>query len=117
MKILTTLGMLLSMSALFAGNGDKTVNPPCNCGNDQVNIYAAGVASLEGGNAVKCTGDAGTCWEVVFKPGGGWILTIYLEDPISFSGGMHQDNPPAFPTVTVSKDNYNIYEWDTNVWK
>lgn len=116
MKKIISLLILLGGVYLYAGNGHE--GPPCNCNlPDQVNIFAAGYATLEGGTQVKCTGEAGTCWEVTFKPGGGWVLTIYVEPPISFGNSNSQDNPPQAPYEEERGDTFVIYEWNENVWK
>jgi hypothetical protein len=116
--IFLTITLLAGVAFSFAGNGNGSVDPPCNCNSsDKVNIYAAGVASLVNGTKVQCDGEAGTCWEIVYKPGGGWTLTIYLDTPISFGNANGPNNPPAGPVLTEQGTGYNVYQWDGHVWR
>jgi len=116
MKKLISVLVLLCGAYAYAGNGHE--DPPCNCNQtDQVNIFAAGVAVIINGNQVQCNGSAGTCWEVTFKPNGGWVLTIYIEPAISFGNSNSQDNPPQAPYEEDRGTTYVIYEWNSDIWK
>lgn len=116
--IFLSIMMLTGIGFSFAGNGNGDTDPPCNCAiPNQVNIYATGIAEIIGGNTVKCTGETGTCWEVVFNSGGGWTLTIYTDPIITFGNNNSQDDPPGAPVVVEQGTGYQIYEWDPQVWR
>jgi hypothetical protein len=111
------LASLLFIGATFAYSGNGHEDPPCGCNtSDRTEIYAAGLATLEGGNQVKCSGEGGTCWEVVYLPSGGWKLTIYTEPPLSFGNNNSQTNPPPVPAVVTTERGYTIYQWNDDVW-
>src|SRR5687768_8505165 len=116
--IFLSIMLLTGIGFSFAGNGNGDTDPPCNCAiPNQVNIYAAGSAVIVGGKTVVCSGETGVCWEVVFNPGGGWTLTIFVEPPISFGNSNGQDDPPAGPVIVEQGTGYIIYEWDPEVWR
>jgi hypothetical protein len=101
----------------FAGNGNDG-NVPCNCQQlDNTDIYAAGMAEMVSSTQVKCSGEEGKCWEVSFKPGGGWVLTIFTEPPQTWGNDNGQDDPPPGPTVVAHGSGYQIYELNPQVWR
>jgi hypothetical protein len=106
--------LFIGVTFSFAGNGD----PSCNCNsNDQVNIFAAGTAVIVNSNQVQCNGTTGTCWEVTFKPGGGWVLTIYTDPILTFGNSNSQGNPPQSPYEINRTDGSVFYTWDIDIWK
>lgn len=109
-KIFFIAALFFTIHTVKAGNGTEN----CGC-DDNTNIYAAGKAEWVSSMQIRCTGEDGTCWKLEYN--GGWVLTIYLEEPIIFGNSNGPDNPPQAPQESQRGDGFVIYDYNSTIWK